>query len=520
MLTQAKEGDYTLTLSYDAAGRLAKDDQNGIAVSYSYDKDSRVISLSFLDRTVTYSYDKAGSPIRIDDIAFEYDPNHILTSVIYPNGTKERFAYDEIYNITSVATATATITYSHDRRGLITQKNGTSYGYDPTGQLTRAASESFRYDPNGNILNNNALYDTKTNRLIKNDLSQLGYDPLGNIITKQNRLTNTAATYTFDPKSRLVAYEQKDETNTTVKSLAFRYDPLGRRVGKTEDGVTKRYLYDGPNIIAILDQNNNIIATITHYPTIDTPLSITNQNGTFYYHRDHQGSIIALTDQNGNIVESFTYDEHFGTIVEHTKLFETDNPYAYTGREVDAPELYYYRARYYDPTIKRFISEDPIGFASGDYNFYRYVRNSPVNYVDPWGYWTAGISLNLSGSAFGYGGTLGLNFVMDNHGNFSQQLIIGGGGNTNISAGLSLDVEFANAECVSDLTGAGYQTGIDFSLPKFLRPRIPIFAEFGVFGGHVNGKGNYTGLYGGLGIGISVMKGSHSLYKTHTISFY
>ena len=176
-------------------------------------------------------------------------------------------------------------------------------------------------------------------------------------------------------------------------------------MGKTEDGVTKRYLYDGPNIIAILDQNNNIIATITHYPTIDTPLSITNQNGTFYYHRDHQGSIIALTDQNGNIVESFTYDEHFGTIVEHTKLFETDNPYAYTGREYDTPELYYYRARYYDPTIQRFISEDPIGFASGDYNFYRYVWNSPVNFVDPCGLFDvnsgfgggAGVMLGLGG---------------------------------------------------------------------------------------------------------------------------
>ncbi|WP_425357271.1 RHS repeat-associated core domain-containing protein [Nitratifractor salsuginis] len=58
-------------------------------------------------------------------------------------------------------------------------------------------------------------------------------------------------------------------------------------------------------------------------------------------------------------------------MLSHTRSVETNNPYAYTGREFDTQELYYYRARYYDPTIQRFISEDPIGFASGDFNWYR-----------------------------------------------------------------------------------------------------------------------------------------------------
>ena len=75
---------------------------------------------------------------------------------------------------------------------------------------------------------------------------------------------------------------------------------------------------------------------------------------------------------------------------------ETNNPYAYTGREYDAPDLYYYRARYYDPTLERFISEDPIGFASGDFNWYRYVMNSPVNLVDPNGeFWNFIIGAGL-----------------------------------------------------------------------------------------------------------------------------
>ena len=52
---------------------------------------------------------------------------------------------------------------------------------------------------------------------------------------------------------------------------------------------------------------------------------------------------------------------------------------------MDTDELYYYRARYYDPTLERFISEDPIEFESNDFNFYRYVGNDPVNLVDPEG---------------------------------------------------------------------------------------------------------------------------------------
>ena len=70
------------------------------------------------------------------------------------------------------------------------------------------------------------------------------------------------------------------------------------------------------------------------------------------------------------------------------QTLDTNNSYAYTGRELDDTDLYYYRARYYDPTTQRFLSQDPIGFASGDFNFYRYVGNSPGNFVDPSGLWS------------------------------------------------------------------------------------------------------------------------------------
>ncbi|QCI28941.1 RHS repeat-associated core domain-containing protein [Caminibacter pacificus] len=87
-------------------------------------------------------------------------------------------------------------------------------------------------------------------------------------------------------------------------------------------------------------------------------------------------------------------------MIKHTKTKETNNPYTYTGREYDSEELYYYRARYYDPTIQRFLSEDPIGFASGDFNFYRYVGDNPVNFVDPSGEFLQYVIIGL-GTAWG-----------------------------------------------------------------------------------------------------------------------
>jgi RHS repeat-associated protein len=250
--------------------------------------------------------------------------------------------------------------------------------------------ENHSYDKAGNNQNNNAVYNLLNNQMSENALYKITYDVMGNIKTKYNKLDKTLNTYTFNARNQLTSFTKQDENNNTTKTLTYTYDAFNRRVSKTDTSagsatVTQKYLYDGDDIVAILDSSNAVIATITHDESIDTPLSITNANGTFYYHRDHQGSIVALTDSTGAVVESFTYDNHYGTIVNHTKTIETNNPYAYTGRELDTNDLYYYRARYYDPSLQRFLGEDPIGFRSGDFNFYRYVGSEPINKVDSWG---------------------------------------------------------------------------------------------------------------------------------------
>jgi RHS repeat-associated protein len=97
---------------------------------------------------------------------------------------------------------------------------------------------------------------------------------------------------------------------------------------------------------------------------------------------DNQGTVRNLIDDGGNLVEHLSYDS-FGKL---SNASTTGFRYGYTGREQDSETgLDYYRARYYDAGVGRFISEDPIGFAAGDSNIYRYVGNSPVNATDPSG---------------------------------------------------------------------------------------------------------------------------------------
>ncbi len=152
------------------------------------------------------------------------------------------------------------------------------------------------------------------------------------------------------------------------------------------DGVITRYLYDNEDIIIEYDGNGYIKTGYTHGPGTDEPFAMYRSNKLYYYHADALGSIIAMTNQSGSIVQSAVYDT-YGNIksLSNPNLIQ---PYAYTGREYDVESgFYYYRNRYYNPETGRFITKDPIGFAGGDVNLYRYVKNNPVNFVDPYGLW-------------------------------------------------------------------------------------------------------------------------------------
>ncbi len=109
-------------------------------------------------------------------------------------------------------------------------------------------------------------------------------------------------------------------------------------------------------------------------------------NQTYYYLYNGHGDIVQIVDTAGNVVNTYDYDI-WGNFLEKTETI--DNPFTYFGQTYDeTTELYYLRARYYDPYVKRFTSYDIIeGDISNplDMKRYAYCRNNPIKYVDPSG---------------------------------------------------------------------------------------------------------------------------------------
>jgi RHS repeat-associated protein len=206
----------------------------------------------------------------------------------------------------------------------------------------------------------------------------LSYDAPGNLVLKTD--SSGVWTYEWNVRSQLVAVGKDG-----IEVARFAYDPLGRRVEKVADGVTTSYLYDGEDILqeTITEGPGSGTFRYIHGPSIDEPLAreSLSTGAAEYLHADGLGSIVATTDAAGNVTSRRQYDA-WGNL----ELGADQPGYAFTGREWD-PEtgLYYYRARYYDPKIGRFISEDPIGLNAGDPNFYAYVANNPSAAIDPFG---------------------------------------------------------------------------------------------------------------------------------------
>jgi RHS repeat-associated protein len=165
-------------------------------------------------------------------------------------------------------------------------------------------------------------------------------------------------------------------------TVTFKYDPFGRRIQKSGPLGTTNYLYDGITLTEEIDSAGNIIARYAEGRSVDEPLAELRSGSTSFYEQDGLGSVASLSSGAGALTGTYTYDS-FGNLTASTG--SVTNPFRYTGREFDSETgIYEYRARYFDPTIGRFISEDPFRFAAG-MNFFAFVHNNPVALDDPMG---------------------------------------------------------------------------------------------------------------------------------------
>ncbi len=111
---------------------------------------------------------------------------------------------------------------------------------------------------------------------------------------------------------------------------------------------------------------------------------ISGSGTTAWYLTDRLGSVRDITDNTGAVIDHINYDG-FGNVTQETQSSNGDR-WKWTGRELDSETgLQYNRARSYDPKTGRWTSQDPLGFAGGDGNLYRYAMNGPTISTDPTG---------------------------------------------------------------------------------------------------------------------------------------
>jgi RHS repeat-associated protein len=135
-------------------------------------------------------------------------------------------------------------------------------------------------------------------------------------------------------------------------------------------------------LIEETNSSGTVVARYEQTQNIDEPLAMLRSSATSFYNADGLGSVTSLANGSGALTQSYTYDS-FGNVTASSG--SVSNPFQYTGREMDTETgLYFNRARYYDPTAGRFLSEDPIGFVSA-IDFYTYVSNDSLRYTDPLG---------------------------------------------------------------------------------------------------------------------------------------
>lgn len=399
-LQTATNENGVVNFDYNKMNRMTTvTDVFGQVVDYNYDANGNRTKLSLNSAIVeTYKYDAVDRLTKILDAAgaaftFDYDVTNKLTQKKAPNGVKTTYQFDGLNRLTRLLDTRGVNTladrqYQYNTASQVTQiaepTITRSYGYDAVDRLTAASytnplqpNENYTYDGVGNrtASQSSASYNyQRFNRLANTPTANYSYDVNGNLISKTDSTGTTQYAWDFENRLRQV-------TLPNGMTISYKYDALGRRVQRTpSNGVSTNFVYDGQDVVKDINSDGSTVDYINGLG-VDNKLRLTDSRlaGPLHFLQDHLGSTTALTNAVGAVVTRVTYDA-FGNSVG-----ATFSRYDFTGRERDQDTgLMYYRGRFYDSQIGRFLNEDPIGL-DGGINSYAYVRNNPVRFTDPLG---------------------------------------------------------------------------------------------------------------------------------------
>jgi len=482
-----REGNCSFT-TYDPAGRVLRVAYTGDIMTYAYDVAGQnvraqnsnlgVISYGYNTRGMMTSLTQAVSGSNTYSLSFSYDSENRLTSVTYPDATLNYY-YDtldrvrdvkkgttELLNFTynkddSVAsektykidgtTVFTTTTYAYSNRDwptAIWMRSGVVvklmllYSYDDVGNTKKlvinqtasasnAKTEAYTYDwldrlksagggslPSGltyvyDAVGNALTFAGKScsygayNRLTGDGTWSYAYDGNGNLARKTSSDGKTAYQYLFNSLDQLtsaIKWTKSGQTWSSTTLGTYRYDANGMRANTTEGTTRTDYVYVGHDPWCERSKSGST-QTTTDYIYVNGRLEAKivgggSSPGTYFYITDALGSVRQVWKQGATSATfSVATYKPFGTPVSASGTEKV----GYAGELIDSavgtsPGLYYIGARWMDPELGRFVSMDPIFGRLGvpqSLNRYVYCVNNPLRFVDPAGLWF-GISLKTT----------------------------------------------------------------------------------------------------------------------------
>jgi len=470
LLSIEKDGEPQISYDYDEIGNIITiTDKQGNTTEYTYDRSSRMETVSFEGRTTTYEYDENGN----------------RESISYDGEVEETYSYDknnrmlELVNKKAGGSKISGYSYTYDKAGRQTSKTDsygkTEYTYDKAGRIQKVEAPGkttvYTYDGAGNRISQDETYTSEqvipaidgtgvgeikyivkrseyvysdTNRLLKlveklkdsagKELMQkttsFRYDSNGNedrrsveyitLYSKENPKAYEAAVYgedttepihavveqtasQYDGFNRLVRTEIIKATVKTVVEYAYDGDGLRtektvRRSDKGNTAEVTSYLYDRQHVILETRGNDEI----RYVRGINYIARIADGGKLSYYLYNGHGDVVQTVSEDGEIENQYDYDI-FGNPTLTVESYV--NSIRYAGEYYDAETgLYYLRARYYDPYIGRFISEDSYWGEDTNplsLNLYTYAHNDPIRYIDPSGHSILGVIGGIIGGLIG-----------------------------------------------------------------------------------------------------------------------
>lgn len=393
------------TVGYDALNRVSTvrygvtDSSATSTISYGYDADDRPTSITdSADGTTTVAYDDFGEPTSVSTpqgtISYSYDAGGRLTGKTVAGGTPISYGYTVADQLASVSQGSSSASYSYDSDGRLTSAAlpgaTQAYGYDAASQLssidytsgsTTLGSLSYTYDPAGRVVGESgswarlqlpaamtATYNALNQATTVSGISRT-YDGAGNLTSDGSNA------YGWNDRGQLASVTGPGGTQS------YGYTPDGLRNQVTSGTSSTSYLWDlAGNQVAELSGGSVVAHDMT--AGLDNTLVRTDSTGSHTQLTDQLGSVLATVDPTGTVETQNAYSP-FGQQASSGSA-SADAP-GFTGRTTSpVTGLQYNRDRYYDPSLGRFINQDPTGQLGG-INTYAYAGGDPINVTDPSG---------------------------------------------------------------------------------------------------------------------------------------